>query len=46
MLAIDEEQGWLSRLYKRYIKAIGKYKDMKNNFYSNNPSNDDLESRF
>ena len=27
-------------------KAVGEYKDMKNDFYSNDSPNDDLESRF
>ena len=27
-------------------KAIGKYKDIENDFYSNDSLNDDLESRF
>jgi len=46
MLTKDGEQGWIFKLHTRYRKAVGKYKDMKNNFYSNDSPNDDLESRF
>ena len=46
MIAKDREKGWLSRLHTRYRKIVGKYKDMENNFYSNDSPNDDLESRF
>ena len=42
MLAKDGEQGWLSRLHKRYRKAVGKYKNMENDIYSNDSPNDDL----
>ena len=46
MLAKDGEQGWLSRLHKRYRKAVGEYKNMENDIYSNDSPNDDLESTF
>ena len=46
MLVKDGEQGWLSRLHKRYRKAIEKYKDIENDFYSNNSLDDDLKSKF
>ena len=46
MLANNEEQGWLSKLYTKYRKVVGTYKNMKNNFYSNNTPSDDLESKF
>ena len=35
MLVKDGEQGWFFRLHKRYTKAVEKYKDMENDFYSN-----------
>jgi hypothetical protein len=46
LLAKDGERGWLSRLGTRYKKAVGEYKDIENDFYSNDSPNDDLESRF
>jgi hypothetical protein len=46
LLAEDGERGWLSRLSTRYQIDVGEYKDIENNFYSNDPPNDDLESRF
>jgi len=46
MLAKYEEQEWLSRLHKSYRKAVGKYKDVENDFYSNDSQNDYLKSRF
>jgi hypothetical protein len=45
-LVKDGEREMLSRLPTRYRKAVGEYKDIKNNFYSNNSLNDDSESRF
>ena len=42
MLAKDAEQGWISRLATRYRKTVEEYKDMENNFYSNNSPNDNL----
>jgi hypothetical protein len=33
----------LSKLRVRYRKAVGEYKDIENNFYSDNSLNDDLE---
>jgi hypothetical protein len=44
MLVKDGEQGWLSRLHTTYRKAVEKYKDMENYFYSNDSHN--LESEF
>jgi hypothetical protein len=35
-----------SRLCTRYKKAVEEYKDVENDFYSNNSPNYDLESRF
>jgi len=29
-----------------YRKVVGKYRDIENDFYSNNSPNDNLESRF
>ena len=46
MLVKDGEYRWLSRLQIRYRRAVGKDKDMKNNFHSNNSSNNNLENRF
>jgi hypothetical protein len=40
------ESELLSRLRTRYRKVIEEYKDIKNNFYSNDSLNDDLESKF
>ena len=45
-LAKDEEQEWLSIQFIRYTKAVGKHKDIDNDFYSNDSLNDDLEGRF
>ena len=45
-LAKDGERGWLSRVRTRYRKAVEGYKDIENNFYSNDFLNDDLESKF
>jgi len=46
MLSKDGEYRWLSRLQIRYRRAVGKDKDMKNDFHSNDSPNDNLESRF
>jgi hypothetical protein len=35
-----------SLLCIRYTKAVGEYKDIENNFYSNGSPNDNLESTF
>ena len=42
----DGEPEWFSRLHTKYRKVVGKYKDIENDFYSNDSLNDDLESRF
>jgi hypothetical protein len=36
----------ISRLHTRYKKAVEEYKDIENDFYSNNSLNDDLEVNF
>jgi len=41
LLAKDRERGWLSRLRTRYRKAVGEYKDIEDDFYSNDCLNDD-----
>ena len=46
MFSKDGEEGWLSRLQIKYRRAVGKNKDMENNFHSNDSSNDNLESIF
>ena len=45
-LGKDGERDWHSRLCTRYIKVVGEYTDIENDFYSNDFLNDDLESKF
>jgi len=42
----DGEPEWFSRLHTKYRKVVRKYKDIENDFYSNDSLNGDLESRF
>jgi hypothetical protein len=40
------ERGCLSKLRTRYRKAVGEYKYIESDFYSNGSPNDDLDDKF
>jgi len=41
---METGNGWLSKLRTRYTKAVGEYKNIEKDFYSNDSPNNDLES--